>query len=303
MKPASSSETSNECQKPTIKEFFDPETWTLTFVVFDPQTRDALVIDPVWDYDPASSKLSTPSAEAVLGFIELRNLKVHYILETHAHADHVSGSQVLKSKFPNSKVGIGARITEVQKVFKAFFNLGADFPTDGRQFDILLNEDKDVYAGTLRVKTLFTPGHTPACVSYLIGDALFTGDALFMPDYGTGRCDFPSGSAEDLYDSIQKLYKLPDATRVFVGHDYLPQGRALAFESTIGEEKSSNLQITPSTSRSDFVLFRTNRDKGLSAPRLLLPSVQVNIAAGHLPEPDDNGANYLKIPIRKATNS
>jgi glyoxylase-like metal-dependent hydrolase (beta-lactamase superfamily II) len=223
---------------------------------------------------------------------------MHYILETHAHADHISGSQVLKAKLPQAQVGIGAKITEVQKVFKNVFHLPADFPTDGRQFDVLLEEGKELRAGSLSIETLYTPGHTPACVSYLIGDSVFTGDALFMPDYGTGRCDFPAGSAEDLFNSIQKLYKLPGSTRVFVGHDYLPQGRSLAFESTIGEEKRSNTQITAETSRSEFVNFRVNRDKGLATPRLLLPSVQVNIAAGRLPTPEENGSSYLKIPIR-----
>jgi glyoxylase-like metal-dependent hydrolase (beta-lactamase superfamily II) len=286
-------------RNPQVKEFFDPATWTLTYVVYDPESQDAIVIDPVWDYDPASSRLSTSSLEAVIGFIELRNLKVHYILETHAHADHISGAQVLKTKLMNAKVGIGARITSVQTVFKDLFNLHESFRTDGGQFDVLLEEGKTLHAGRLQIETLFTPGHTPACASYLIGDAVFTGDALFMPDYGTGRCDFPAGSANDLYDSIQKLFKLPDATRVFVGHDYLPGGRKLAFESSIGAEKRSNIQIHAETSRDEFVQFRTHRDKTLAAPRLLLPSVQVNIAAGHLPEAEKNGARYLKVPIRK----
>lgn len=285
--------------KPTVKEFFDKATWTLTYVVYDQKTKDAVILDPVWDYDPAASKMSTDSAESVLDFVKNEKLKVHYILETHAHADHVSGSQILKQHIPGAKVGIGARITDVQKVFKKVFNLGEEFKTDGSQFDLLLEEGKTLSAGSLKIETLFTPGHTPACASYLIGDSVFTGDALFMPDYGTGRCDFPAGSSADLYRSVhEKLYKLPDETRVFVGHDYLPDGRPLAFESTIGEEKKKNIQLNAETTQEQFVKFRDKRDQSLAAPRLLLPSVQVNIEAGHLPAPEDNGTRYLKIPVR-----
>ncbi len=285
--------------KPTVKEFFDQATWTMTYVVYDAATKDTVILDPVWDYDPAASKMSSQSAEQVLAFVKKNNLKVHYILETHAHADHVSGSQILKEKLAGTKVGIGAKITEVQKVFKDVFNLDPNFKTDGSQFDILLNEEQVLEAGTLKIKTIYTPGHTPACSSYVIGDAVFTGDALFMPDYGTGRCDFPAGSADDLYTSVHdKLYKLPDDYRVFVGHDYLPNDRALAFETTIAEEKAKNVQLKHETSRTQFVEFRETRDKTLAAPRLLLPSVQVNIDAGKLPAPEKNGTSYLKIPVR-----
>ncbi len=285
--------------KPTVKEFFDQATWTMTYVVYDAATKDAVILDPVWDYDPAASKMSSQSAEQVLTFVKENKLKVHYILETHAHADHVSGSQILKEKLPGTKVGIGAKITEVQKVFKDVFNLDPNFKTDGSQFDLLLNEEQVLEAGTLKIKTIYTPGHTPACSSYVIGDAVFTGDALFMPDYGTGRCDFPAGSADDLYTSVHdKLYQLPDDYRVFVGHDYLPDGRALAFETTIAEEKAKNVQLKHDTSRHQFVEFRNTRDKTLAAPRLILPSVQVNIDAGKLPAPEKNGTSYLKIPIR-----
>lgn len=285
--------------KPSVKEFFDKATWTLTYVVFDSHTKDAVIIDPVWDYDPASSKMNSKSAEQILHFVESEKLKIHYLLETHAHADHVSGSQYLKNKLPESKIGIGAKITEVQKVFKNFFNLDANFRTDGSQFDILLEEGRTLKAGSLNIETMYTPGHTPACVSYVIGDAVFTGDALFMPDYGTGRCDFPAGSADQLYTSVhEKLYTLPDHYRVFVGHDYMPNGRSMAYESTIGEEKNKNIQLNQETTRNQFVEFRNKRDKTLAAPRLLLPSVQVNIDAGHLPVPETNGSSYLKIPIR-----
>lgn len=284
--------------KPIVKEFFDKATWTLTFVVYDEQTKDAVILDPVWDYDPAASKMSTESADHVLKFVKAKDLKVHYLLETHAHADHISGAQVLKKQIPGAKIGIGARITEVQKLFKQFFNLESDFKTDGSQFDILLEERKPLQAGSLKIETLFTPGHTPACVSYVIGENVFTGDALFMPDYGTGRCDFPAGSSEDLYNSVQeKLYKLPDHYKVFVGHDYMPN-RPLAFETTIGEEKKKNIQLNIETSRSQFVEFRSSRDKTLAAPRLLLPSVQVNIDAGNLPAAENNGTKYLKVPVR-----
>ena len=285
--------------KPTVKEFFDKATWTLTYVVYDSVTKDAVILDPVWDYDSASSKMATQSIDEVMAYVTQNNLKVHYILETHAHADHVSGSQVLKQRLPQAQVGIGAKITDVQKVFKNVFNLNDKFKTDGSQFDLLLEEGKILKAGSLNIETIYTPGHTPACSSYVIGDAVFTGDALFMPDYGTGRCDFPAGSADELYTSVhEKLYKLPDSKRVFVGHDYMPNGRPLAFESTIGEEKAKNIQLKHETTRGQFVEFRNNRDKNLAAPRLLLPSVQVNIDAGHLPQAEENGTRYLKIPVR-----
>lgn len=286
--------------KETVKEFFDKDTWTLTYVVHDAASKDAVIIDPVWDYDPAASFLSEHSAEKVLAYIKEQGLKVHFILETHAHADHVSGSQILKAKIPSVKVGIGANITAVQKVFKDVFHLDPDFPTDGRQFDFLLREGQPVQAGTLKIETLYTPGHTPACAAYIIGESVFVGDAIFMPDYGTGRCDFPAGSAEDLYDSVHgKLYKLPDHYRLFVGHDYMPGGRELAFQSTVAEQKQKNIQLKEVTTRDEFVSFRKKRDASLSAPRLLLPSVQINIDAGHLPAPEKNGVSYLKIPVRK----
>lgn len=282
-----------------VKDFFDKATWTLTYVVFDNDTKDAIVIDPVWDYEPGASKLTTNSADGVLNYITQEKLNVHYILETHAHADHVSGAQVLKQKLPNAKIGIGAKITDVQKVFKNFFNLKSDFDTNGSQFDILLTEEKKLKAGSIEIKTIFTPGHTPACSSYIIEDCVFVGDAIFMPDYGTGRCDFPAGSADDLYVSVHnKLYSLPDSTKVFVGHDYMPNGRELQFESTIGEQKEKNVQLKARTTKDEFISFRKSRDKTLDAPRLILPSVQINIAAGKLPEAEDNGEKYLKIPIR-----
>ncbi len=287
--------------KEVVKEFFDKDTWTLTYVVHDASTRDAVIIDPVWDYDPAASHMSEHSVEKVLTYVKDMGLRVHLILETHAHADHVSGSQLLKEGLPSSKVGIGANITSVQKVFKDIFHLDPDFPIDGRQFDFLLHDGESVQAGSLTIKTIFTPGHTPACASYVIGESVFVGDAIFMPDYGTGRCDFPAGSAEDLYDSVHgKLYKLPDHYRLYVGHDYMPNGRPLAFQATVSEQKQNNIQLKETTTREEFIAFRKKRDAGLSAPRLLLPSVQINIDAGHLPAPESNGVSYLKIPVRKS---
>jgi len=278
-----------------IETFFDPHTFTLTYVVYDPQTRDALVIDPVLDYDPVSSVVSTESVDRVDALLRRESLRLRAVLETHAHADHLSGSQVLRERFPGAVVAIGERILEVQGVFKGVFELGDEFTPDGHHFDRLLADDERFTAGSLEVHVIPTPGHTPACVSFLIGDAVFTGDALFMPDYGTGRCDFPRGSAADLHRSItERLYTLPAATRVFVGHDYMPEGRALAFESTIGEEREHNVQLPADRSEADFVAFRQTRDASLEAPKLLYQSLQVNIRAGHLPRPA-----FLKIPFRR----
>ncbi len=283
-----------------IQHFFDSATFTLTYVVHDPLTLDAVIIDPVWDYDPATSKLSTQSMDQVVAYIKENKLQPHFVLETHAHADHLSSSQLFKDIFPGIKVAIGERITDVQKLFKPVFNMPKDFNVFGTDFDVLLKENDILKAGSLSIKTFFTPGHTPACASYLIEDALFTGDALFMPDSGTGRCDFPAGSAEALYDSItKKIYTLPDETRIFVCHDYQPQGRELQYQTTVGEEKAKNIQLKAETTKDQFVEFRTKRDATLSAPKLLLPSIQINIRAGHLPAPEDNGTSYIKLPLRK----
>jgi len=280
-----------------IETFFDPATWTLTYVVFDPETGDAIVIDPVLDYDPLAVSTNTESNERVAAFIDERGLRLKGILETHAHADHLSGSQWLKERY-GAPVIIGEHIRTVQETFKGVFHLPEEFKTDGSQFERLVTDGEKLNLGSLTIDVLHTPGHTPACVSYLIGDAVFTGDALFMPDFGTGRCDFPAGSAEDLYRSIQsKLYTLPDETRVFVGHDYLPGGRELKYESTIAEEKAKNVQLPADRSREDFVKFRTERDKTLRPPNLIFQSVQVNVDAGHLPAPESNGIRYLRMPM------
>lgn len=263
----------------------------LTYVVHDPSTKDAVIIDPVWDFDAASGELSTTSFATVLDYIKNNELKPHFVMETHAHADHLSSSQLFKKYFPDIKVAIGERITEVQKAFKDVFHL-SEGETHGNEFDVLLKENQVQNAGSLKIKVMFTPGHTPACASYLIEDALFSGDALLMPDSGTGRCDFPKGSAETLYQSVQKIYALPESTRIFVGHDYQPNGRGLEFQTTVKEEKEKNIQLKCHTSKEDFVSFRTKRDAGLAAPKLLMPSIQVNVRAGNLPS--DSEVNFLK---------
>ncbi len=284
--------------KTKIQPFYDRATFTLTYVVHDEESRDAVVIDPVLDYDPLSSSVATRSLDEVMGYLTKEKLRVRYVLETHAHADHLSGSQVLRRRF-GADIGIGARIRDVQKVFKGVFDLPPSFPVDGSQFDRLFEDGEEIAAGTLRIEVVATPGHTPACVSYVIGDAVFTGDALFIEDYGTGRCDFPSGSADALYTSVHdRLYALPDATRVFVGHDYEPGGRALRYETTIGASKAANVQLSAATSREAFVAARTKRDATLAAPRLLYPSVQVNIDAGQLPAPHADGRRYLVVPLK-----
>ncbi len=281
-----------------VQHFYDPATFTLTYVVFDEKTNDGVLIDPVLDFDPASGKITTDSIAEVIKFIDSKKINLHYILETHAHADHLSSSRVLKTKYPNAKIAIGDKITKVQEVFKTVFNLGDEFVPNGGHFDVLLHDFQKINAGSLEFEVIPTPGHTPACVSFYISDTVFTGDALFMPDYGTGRCDFPKGSAKDLYHSVHdRLYSLPDSTKVYVGHDYQPNGRTLLFETTIGESKKNNVQLKAQTSEIEFVEFRQARDRTLSAPRLLLPSLQVNIKAGELPEPESNGKVYLKIPV------
>lgn len=278
-----------------IAHFYDERTSTLTYVVFDAGTRDAVVIDPVLDYDPASGRTWTESVDHVAAFIEARDLRLHYILETHAHADHLSGSQILRRMF-GAQIAIGERIREVQETFKRVFDLPA-LPADGSQFDRLLRDREILRGGTLEIAVIATPGHTPACVTYQVGDALFTGDLLFIEDYGTGRCDFPRGSAEAMYDSVQKLYALPDDTRVFPGHDY-PDGRAVRWMTTIGASKARNPQLSARTERAAFVGARQARDRTLAAPRLLYPSVQINIDAGRMPAPHANGTRYLVVPLR-----
>lgn len=279
-----------------IKAFFDERTFTITYIVWDEKTKDGVLIDSVLDYEPVGSRLWTESFDEYTAFIDDEQIHIHYLLETHAHADHISAAPFLKKKYPQARIVIGSHIREVQNVFKDFFNL-KELQTDGRQFDILLDDGDEIEAGSIKIKALHTPGHTPACLSYLIEDALFTGDALFMPDYGTGRCDFPKGDARALYRSIiDKIYSLPDKTRIFVGHDYLPDGRELKYETTVGQSKKENIWLPAERSEEDFVSARQKRDAGLSAPRLLYQSVMANINGGGLPEADDNGKAYFKLP-------
>jgi glyoxylase-like metal-dependent hydrolase (beta-lactamase superfamily II) len=282
--------------KPEVKAFFDPRTSTLTYVVWDSTTRDAVVIDPVLDYSPVGSYTWTESVDEVSRFVREQGLGLQLILETHAHADHLSGSQLLRRRF-DAKLVIGERIREVQETFRHVFDLGERFAADGSQFDRLVKDNETFGAGSLEIRVIATPGHTPACVTYQIGDAIFTGDVLFMDDYGTGRCDFPKGSAEAMYDSVRRLYELPDDTRVFVGHDYQPGGREVRWQTTVGASKRNNPQLNARTTREDFVRFRKHRDAKLAAPNLLFQSVQVNIDAGRLPAPHANGIRYLNLPL------
>jgi glyoxylase-like metal-dependent hydrolase (beta-lactamase superfamily II) len=281
-----------------VEAFFDPQTSTLTYVVSDPATGDAVVIDPVLDYDPNRVTVRQDSNQRVLAHVRAAGLRVHAILETHAHADHLSGAQGLRAAL-GAPIWIGAAIREVQQHFAQAFDL--EIPTDGSQFDRLLTDGEQVALGSLQLTALATPGHTPACMTYVLGGALFTGDTLFMPDFGTGRCDFPAGSATTLFASIQRLYRsFPEDTPVYVGHDYQPGGRALAYRTTIGESKAHNLQVRADTDPDTFVRWRTERDATLALPTLLFPSIQVNVDAGRLPAPTASGARFLKLPLQIA---
>ena len=283
-----------------IQHFHDQATGTLSYVVYSKQ--DALIIDPVLNFDIASGRITYESCEEILSFLKERKLNPQCILETHVHADHLSSSQKIKEFFPRIKVCISSRITEVQDVFFPLFNC-PETP-DGSQFDLLLEDHKTYSFGELEFLVLPTPGHTPACSSYLFksqsqeSGVIFTGDSLFMPEFGTGRCDFPKASATKLFESIQGLYKLPDSTVVYVGHSYPKENEELKFETTIKESKEQNIHIKKETLEKDFVSFRTQRDQTLNAPKLLLPSLQVNMLAGRLPLTEDNGKSYLKIPLK-----
>lgn len=277
-----------------VQPFFDARTFTLTYVVFDEATRDAVVIDPVLDYEPVGSYTYAESVDKVSDFVRQENLRLHYVLETHAHADHLTGAQILRRRF-DARVVIGASIREVQTTFKDVFSL-EHLVTDGSQFDRLLAEGETLQAGALRVEAIATPGHTPACMTYKIDDALFTGDLLFMDDYGTGRCDFPKGSAAQMFESVQKIYRLPDETKVYPGHDYPPATRQWQYQTSIGASKDHNPQLSASTTKEAFVALRQARDLTLAAPQLLFPSVQINVDAGRMP-PLTNGKRYLVTPI------
>jgi glyoxylase-like metal-dependent hydrolase (beta-lactamase superfamily II) len=281
---------------PGVKGFFDAATSTITYVVSDPDTKRAAVIDSVLDYDPKAARASTQSADAIIAYVRDRGLVIEWHLETHAHADHLSAAVYLKEKL-GGRIAIGENIAIVQKTFKKIFNAEAGFATDGRQFDQLFKDGETFQIGTLTTRVMHTPGHTPACVTYLVGDAAFVGDTLFMPDYGTARCDFPGGDAHMLYRSIRKLFALPAGTKLYMCHDYQPGGRASQWQTTVAEERKKNIHVHDGVSEDAFVAMRNARDKTLDMPVLILPSVQINMRAGHFPPPEENGVSYLKIPL------
>lgn len=284
---------------PDVKAFFDDATNTVSYVVREPQGRACAIIDSVLDYDQAAGRTDTRSADAVIAWIKAQDLNVTWILESHVHADHLSAAPYLQTHL-GGKIGIGQNITVVQNTFGKVFNEGTAFERDGSQFDTLFDDGDSFHIGQLRADVMHTPGHTPACLTYVIGDAAFVGDTLFMPDFGTARCDFPGGSAKDLYISIQKILSLPDETRIFVGHDYKAPGRdEFAWETTVGEQKALNVHIGEGRPLDEFVAMRTQRDAKLGMPRLIFPSLQTNMRAGHLPEPEDNGQRYFKVPINR----
>lgn len=283
--------------QPRVHAQFDEATHTVSYVVWDPATRRAAIIDPVLDYDHRTGRVSHRSADDLLVFVADQGLSVDWVLETHAHADHLSAAPYLKER-TGAPIGIGARITEVQRTFAPVFGLD-DVSGDGREFDRLLRDGDTIALGGLQVEVMHTPGHTPACVSYRIGEAVFVGDTLFMPDYGTARADFPGGDARTLYRSIHRLLALPDATRLYLCHDYKAPGRDhFAWETTVGEEKTRNIHVGGGVDEASFVAMREARDATLAAPVLLLPSLQVNIRAGRLPDPDRNGRRFLRIPLK-----
>lgn len=282
--------------KPEVHGIVDPATCTITYVVYEKEGSACAIIDSVLDYDPKSGRTRTDSADKVIAFVTEKALKVEWILETHAHADHMTAAPYLKHNL-GGKIAIGDHITTVQQVFKGVFNLEPAFATDGSQFDRLLKEDEVFAIGGLSGQVMFVPGHTPACVAYRIGDAVFVGDTMFMPDVGTARCDFPGGDAKALYRSIRKLLSLPPETRLFMCHDYPPNERAIRFESTVDEQRRANIHVNDGVTEAAFVEMRTKRDATLEMPVLILPSVQVNIRAGEMPPKDANGIAYLKIPV------
>lgn len=284
--------------RPAVHPFHDPVTGTWSYVVADPATGQAAIVDPVLDFDAASGRTATGSAERLLACVREHGGRVAWLLETHAHADHLTAAHWLKTHhFRDARVAIGQGIVRVQKTFRPIFNLGERFPVDGSQFDHLFADGERFVIGGIDALAISVPGHTPDSLAFLIGEALFAGDTLFMPDAGTARCDFPGGDAAQLYRSIQRLYALPEDTRVFVCHDYGRNGGEVRCETTLGEHKRANVHVRDGVSEAEFVALRTRRDATLATPALLLPAIQVNIRAGALPEPEDNGVRYLKLPV------
>lgn len=283
--------------QPHVEAFFDPATFTYSYVVSDPSTQRCAIIDSVLDYDPASGRTSHASADRLIDYVKTHKLQVDWLLETHVHADHLSAAPHLK-RAVGGQLAIGEHITTVQNTFGKLFNAGSEFATDGRQFDHLFKDGDTFVIGSLQARALHTPGHTPACMTYVIGDAGFVGDTLFMPDYGTARCDFPGGDARTLFQSIRKLFALPGDTRLFMCHDYKAPGRDdFRYQTTVAEQRALNVHVHEGISEADFVAMRSARDATLGMPLLILPSVQVNMRAGQLPPAEDNGTRYLKIPL------
>jgi len=281
---------------PEVHSIFDPATWTFTHVVYDQKSSACAIIDSVLDYDPKSGCTRTDSADRVIAFVKEKHLKVEWILETHAHADHLTAAPYLKQQL-GGRIAIGDHITNVQQVFKGVFNLEPAFATDGSQFDHLLKEGETLSIGGLTCHVMYVPGHTPACVAFHVGDTVFVGDTMFMPDVGTARCDFPGGDAKSLYRSVRRILSLPPQTRLFMCHDYPPNGREVRFETTVAEQRRDNIHVHDGISEAAFVEMRTQRDATLEMPVLILPSVQVNIRAGKMPPKESNGVSYLKIPV------
>ena len=281
---------------PQVHGIFDPSTWTVTYVVYEAPGSACAIIDSVLDYDPKSGRTSHTSADKVIAFVRSQQLQVKWILETHAHADHLSAAVYLKQQL-GGQTAIGQHITTVQGVFKGIFNMEPSFRPDGSQFDHLFQDGEAIAVGALTGHAMNVPGHTPACVAYQFGDAVFVGDTLFMPDVGTARCDFPGGDAKALYASTRKILSLPPQTRLFMCHDYPPQGRPVQFETTVAEQKAKNIHVHDGISEADFVQMRTQRDATLDMPVLILPAVQINISAGELPPKESNGIAYAKIPL------
>lgn len=281
---------------PLVKAFFDKDTWTVSYVVYEKPGSACAIIDSVLDYDPKSGRTTTRSADELISFVRAQDLRVSWILETHAHADHLTAAPYLQKQL-GGQIGIGEHIRTVQQVFKNVFNLEPEFAVDGSQFDTLFTDNQRFSIGNLEGEVIFLPGHTPACTAYKIGDAVFVGDTIAMPDVGTARCDFPGGDARQLYRSIKKLLSLPPETRLFMCHDYPPAGRDVCYETTVADERAQNIHVHDGIDEDAYVAMRTQRDAGLAMPVLILPAVQVNIRAGNLPPAESNGTVYLKIPV------
>jgi glyoxylase-like metal-dependent hydrolase (beta-lactamase superfamily II) len=283
--------------KPDVKGFFDKATSTISYVCADPETKTCALLDSVLDYEPNAAHTNTESADKLIEYVKDNGLTVEWLLETHVHADHLSAAPYLKEKV-GGKMAIGENITTVQNVFGKIFNAGTEFQRDGSQFDLLLKEGDTFSVGNIPARAIHTPGHTPACMTYVIGDAAFVGDTIFMPDFGTARCDFPGGDARTLFRSVRKIFELPDETRLFMCHDYGgPDRSEPMWETTVGDEKRKNVHVREEVNEDDFVEMRTTRDKKLGMPRLIIPSVQVNMRAGQMPPAEDNGTIYLKVPL------